>query len=95
MDQYKFQHCADIFIRNIFNPFHGTGLFLILPEIHQETIDFRMFLGGIEGDLCHEMGYWKYSCKIKLLISSSIDHAKFISCNIDKIVFILFNFSIW
>ena len=28
MEQAFYQHSADIFAKNIFNPFHGTGLFL-------------------------------------------------------------------
>ena len=28
----EYQHSADIFVRNIFNPFHGTGLFLYSPR---------------------------------------------------------------
>ena len=27
-NKHEYQHSADIFVENIFNPFHGTGLFL-------------------------------------------------------------------
>ena len=47
---------TDIFVKNIFNPFHGTDVFSVLSEINQKTRGCLMFSGGIEGDQCHEMG---------------------------------------
>ena len=96
-NKYKYHHSADLFIKNIFNPFHGWSLF-IHPEIHQKTRGFLEFSGSIKRDQCHENGNlnfycllillllnWKVSYKMKLLI--------FISQSIDEIVLHLFNTS--
>ena len=47
---------TDIFVKKIFNPFHGTDFISVLPEIRKKTKGCLMFSGGIEGDQCHEMG---------------------------------------
>ena len=55
-NKHEYQHSPDIFVKNIFNPFHGTGLFSILPEINHKIRGFLMLSGGIERDQCHKMG---------------------------------------
>ena len=37
IDKRKYQHPADIFVKNTFNSFHGTGLLLYSIEIHHKT----------------------------------------------------------
>ena len=29
---HEYQHSADIMVKNTFNPFHGTGVFLYFPR---------------------------------------------------------------
>ena len=42
---HEYQHFADIIVKIIFNPFHGTGLSLaILPKIHMKTRGYLLFL---------------------------------------------------
>ena len=51
-NKHEYRHSADMFVKNIFNPFFH---FAILPEIHQKTRGFLIFSEGIERDQCHEM----------------------------------------
>ena len=53
LEQAWISRSADIFAKNIFNPFYGSGVFLCC---HQKTRGFLMFSGDVEGDQCHEMG---------------------------------------
>ena len=47
-NKYEYQHSADIFVKNIFIPFHGTGLFLyFLKYIRKPEVSW-CFQGGLK-----------------------------------------------
>ena len=65
--KHECQHSADIFVKNIFNSFCSTGLFLyLLKYIRKIYWGFLIFSGGIQRAQYHEM-FWK-SFNIHLLI---------------------------
>ena len=53
-NKHKYQQSTGVLVKNIFHPFHGTGVFSILPEIDQKARGFMIFSDGIKRD--HEMG---------------------------------------
>ena len=58
MEYHEYQHSADIFVKNIFTSFHGTGhgtlYFLIDQKIRAKG--FLMFSRDTERYQCHKMG---------------------------------------
>ena len=46
----------DRLIKSIFNPFHGTGVFLYFQKYIRKPEVPGSFQGGIEGDQLYEMG---------------------------------------
>ena len=54
-NKHEYQHSADIFVKNIFNPFHGSGLLLYFLKYIGNSRGFLMITGGTERDQCHEM----------------------------------------
>ena len=116
-NKHGYQHSAGIFIKNIFNQFHGTGLFLyFLKYIRKPEPKFSWWFQGtlkdtsamkwVESHLifsylfCYLIKFLKIVYTTEKLLtewncsfSSSTTHGEFISYNVDKIAFILFNTS--
>ena len=53
-NKHEYQH-FDTSVKNICNPYYGTGVFLYFLK-YQKTRGCQMFSVGIEGDQCYEMG---------------------------------------
>ena len=62
----EYQYSAEMFVENIFNPFHITVLFLYFLEYIRKPEVSWFFLGGIERNQSHEMGWESFD--IQLLI---------------------------
>ena len=96
-NKYEYQH-FDIFVKNIYNPFHAPGLspvpWNVLRVIQYSVIYCVTYLSTVTEDSLYN---WKASYKMRLLIFNFPQLintcGKFISCNVDKIVFILFKTS--
>ena len=44
-NKHEYPHSADIFVKTIFNPFHGTGVFLYFPKYIRKPEVPRCFQG--------------------------------------------------
>ena len=105
-NKYEFQHCAGIFVNNIFNPFHGTGLFLYSLKCIKNQMFSEVLRGHrnrsvpwnalrvIKSSVIYLVTYVSNWILFILLKSFLQNKIVFISYNVDKIVFILFNTSI-
>ena len=66
-NKHEYSHSADKFVKNIFNPFHGTSLFLCsfyTPWNKSENQRFPNVSLGIERNQCHEMGKESFNLQL-------------------------------
>ena len=65
--KHEHQHSADIFVKNIFNPFHGSVFFLYLQK-SSESQSFLMFSECLKMEQCLEMVQESFNLQLLILL---------------------------